>query len=234
MTKRKLQRFAEIETFENVFQHLQHSEKIGDFKLKGKWNKDYFKNRNPIVLELGCGKGEYTVGLAERFPQKNFIGIDIKGARLWRGSKTAIENKIHNAAFVRTRVDNIEKMFAENEINEIWITFPDPQIQGNKIRKRLTSPVFLNKYKNVLTPNGIIHLKTDNVFFYGYTLEVINENKCQLIESTSDLYGDKNYSEELSEETESLLSIKTFYEKKFTEKGFSICYLKFRINAISA
>ena len=229
MAKRKLQRFAEIENFENVFQHLQNSEYLGDFKLKGKWNEEYFKNKNPIVLELGCGKGEYTVGLAERFPDKNFIGIDIKGARLWRGSKTALENKIQNVAFVRTRIDHIERIFCNNEISEIWITFPDPQLQESKTRKRLTAPVFLDRYKNILTPNGIIHLKTDNAAFYGYTLAVITENGCQLIESTHDLYGDKKYSVDLDVGAEGLLSIKTFYEKKFTEKGFKICYLKFRM-----
>ena len=232
MTKRKLQRFAEIETFKNVFQHLQNTPTLGDFKLKGKWNKEYFKNSHPIVLELGCGKGEYTVGLAERFPDKNFIGIDIKGARLWRGSKTAIENNIPNAAFVRARVDHIELMFSKEEISEIWITFPDPQLQESKTKKRLTSPVFLNRYKNILGLNGMVHLKTDNAPFYGYTLEMIEQINCELIESTNDLYGDKNYPStgEYREEAEALLSIRTFYEKKFMEKGFKICYLKFRIN----
>lgn len=225
MAKKKLQRFREVDAAPNVIQHVQTSAHIDDHPIKGKWREEFFKNDLPIVLELGCGKGEYTIGLAERFKDKNFIGVDIKGARIWRGSKTALENNLTNVAFIRARVDQIEKLFGQNEIDEIWITFPDPQLQKPKERKRLTSPVFLNKYKNVLKPEGVIHLKTDNKPFYEYTLEVINQEKHELLIATDDLYGDK----EKLDLPEWLLNIKTFYEAMFTAKGFKICYLKFKI-----
>ena len=169
MGKDKLKRFAELETFTNVFQlNPVH---------KGNWNKNYFKNNQPIVLELGCGRGEYTVSLAKYFPVKNFIGIDIKGARIWRGAKTGMEEHISNMAFLRIEIEQLEEHFSENEVDEIWITFPDPQPQISRERKRLTSDRFLTMYKKVLSPNGIVHLKTDNDGLYAYTLEKIAELK---------------------------------------------------------
>lgn len=226
MTKRKLKHFAEIETFSNVFQHLQKKERIEDFEKKGRWNELYFMNPNPIVLELGCGKGEYTLGLAAKYQDCNFIGIDIKGNRIWRGSKTALENKIENIGFLRTRIENINTAFGKNEISEIWITFPDPRPRKGEIRKRLTSSAFINRYKAILKPGGVIHLKTDNYPFFQYTLEMIKENNLKLLNETKDLYGDDGISKKILKDD---LEIKTFYEKKFSEKGFKICYLKFSI-----
>lgn len=220
MAKNKLQRFAELRTFSNVHEFL-FDERDHNFKLKGKWNSDYFKNNNPIVLELGCGKGEYSNGLAEKYPDKNFIGIDIKGARIWRGSKNAQEKNLNNVCFLRTQIEYIEGCFSKDEVSEIWITFPDPQ--PNKEKKRLTHLVFLNRYKNVLKNNGIVHLKTDSVELYDFTLDVIKENKITLLDSTNDLYGNSQ------PEREEVKSIKTHYEKLFTAKGKKITYLKFQL-----
>jgi tRNA (guanine-N7-)-methyltransferase len=223
MAKRKLKKFAEVEAFHNCF-FLSFEDAVAEgLPLKGKWHTDYFKNNNPIVLELGCGKGEYTIGLAERYTDKNFIGVDIKGNRIWTGAKTAIDNKMNNVAFVRTRIDFIDKCFADNEVDEIWITFPDPQPQKTRIRNRLTNTKFINKYKKILKRNGIINLKTDNEPFYDFTREVVAENKLELLDATNDLYANTTQRDEV------LTSIKTYYEKKFSDKGFKICYLKFRV-----
>jgi len=223
MAKRKLKKFAEVESFHNCF-FLSFQDAVAEgLPLKEKWHTDYFKNNNPIVLELGCGKGEYTIGLAERYPDKNFIGVDIKGNRIWTGAKTAVENKMNNVAFVRTRIDFIDKCFADNKVDEIWITFPDPQPQKTRIRNRLTNTKFINKYKKILKKEGIINLKTDNEPFYDFTREVIAENKLELLDATNDLYADTSKRDEV------LTSIKTYYEKKFSDKGFKICYLKFRV-----
>ncbi len=231
MTKHKLRQFAEIEKFKNVFHHVQHTETIDNFSLLGKWNETYFKNAHPLILELGCGKGEYTIGLAENHPNKNFIGTDLKGNRIWRGAKTALENNQTNVAFLRTRIENIATCFGKNEVDEIWITFPDPQPQKARIKKRLTSPQFIERYKKIAKEKGIIHLKTDNLPLYEYTLEVIKDLNLKLLESTNDLYALLQLSNELEllnfpPET---FGIQTFYEKKFSEKGFKICYLRFEI-----
>jgi tRNA (guanine-N7-)-methyltransferase len=223
MAKKKLKRFAEVETFPNVFQHMPNSPVLDDFHLKGNWKKAFFKNENPIVLELGCGKGEYTLGLARKHPEKNFIGVDLKGARIWKGAKEALEDKLSNVAFIRARIDKIETLFDKNEIDEIWITFPDPQPQKPRERKRLTSPGFISKYKTMLRKDGIIHLKTDNQPFYEYTLSVVKEENYELIVFTDNLYKEAA-ALQLPEE---LLSIRTFYENMFVQKGFNICYLKF-------
>jgi tRNA (guanine-N7-)-methyltransferase len=223
MAKRKLKKFAEVSAFDNCFFLSFEDSRAEGLPLKGKWNKTYFKNNNPIIVELGCGKGEYTVGLAKRFPDKNFIGVDIKGNRIWTGAKTAIENKMHNVAFIRTRIDFIEACFAENEVTEIWITFPDPQPQKSRIRNRLTHTMFINRYKKVVKDGGFVNLKTDNEPFYEFTKETVAENRLQLLDATNDLYADT------TQRDEALTSIKTYYEKKFSDLGFKICYLKFKL-----
>lgn len=237
MSKTKKQKFAELSTFSNVFQ-LSYSERNNDFHLKGKWAKEYFHNNNPITLELGCGKGDYTVNLARKFPHQNFIGIDIKGNRLWRGSKMALEENLTNVAFIRTQIDFIEHLFAQDEISEIWLTFPDPYPKKSKEKKRLTSPNFLYKYKNFLTKDAVIHLKTDNIGLYEYTLEVIKKENYHLIKYTYDLYGDLSSKEirhssfvphNADNSYDEILSIKTYYEEMFLAQGKKICYLEFTL-----
>ena len=223
MAKRKLKKFAEVESFHNCFFLSFEASKENGLPLKGKWHKEYFKNDNPIVLELGCGKGEYTVGLAERYPEKNFIGVDIKGNRIHTGAKTAVDNKMNNVAFIRTRIDFIEACFEANEINEIWITFPDPQPQKTRVRKRLTNMMFINRYKKFMIEGGIINLKTDSEPFYEYSKEVATENKFEILDATNDLYANTSLRHE------ALTNIKTHYEKIFSKKGFKICYLKFKV-----
>ena len=220
MGKNKLARFAENETFANLFQLTYEQITKEGFALKGKWNEDFFKNDNPIVLELGCGKGEYTVGLAKKYPNKNFIGIDIKGARLWRGCKTSNEEKMTNVAFVRTHIQMIESYFAENEVSEIWITFPDPQLK--KPNKRLTCERFLKLYKNILKQDGIVHLKTDSQELYEYTKdEVLIPSKREILYNTNDLYN--------SDFKEDVIEIQTFYESMYLKIGKPITYLKFKL-----
>jgi tRNA (guanine-N7-)-methyltransferase len=218
--KNKLARFAENETFANLFQLTYEQVTKEGFALKGKWNKEFFKNDNPIVLELGCGKGEYTVGLAKKYPNKNFIGIDIKGARLWRGCKTSNEDKMTNVAFVRTHIQMIESYFAQNEVSEIWITFPDPQLK--KPNKRLTCERFLSLYKNILKSEGIVHLKTDSQELYEFTKdEVLIPTKREILYNTNDLYN--------SDFKEDVIEIQTFYEAMYLKIGKPITYLKFRL-----
>ncbi|MCF6185817.1 MAG: tRNA (guanosine(46)-N7)-methyltransferase TrmB [Bacteroidales bacterium] len=220
MGKNKLKRFKENETFEHLFQPSAKEMYEKDFFLKGKWGENFFKNNNPIILEVGCGKGEYTVGLAKKNPDKNFIGIDIKGPRLWRGSKTVKEENLKNVAFIRNKVEFLSSFFAENEINEIWITFPDPQ--PKKMKKRLTSARFLEIYSKILSPNGIIHLKTDSILMHEFTKEILKLNKLNILYSTDNLYET-----DIKNET---TEIKTFYERKFLEDGMKITYLKFNLN----
>ena len=221
MTKRKLQHFAETAAFENFIQVSFEELKKG-FYLKGKWNKNYFQNDNPIILELGCGKGEYTVGLAAMMKDKNFIGVDIKGARMWRGAKTAIENKLSNVAFLRTQINLLCGFFEEEEISEIWITFPDPHPRKSRERKRLTSTRFLEIYSKMMISGGIIHLKTDNKELYEYSLEVVKEKGYKILFNSDNLYS--------SRIEDHVVEIQTFYEKKFLELGTPICYLKFQID----
>ena len=213
MGKDKLRRFAEIDTFSNVLQ-LEAGK-----PLKGKWASDFFKNDKPVVLELACGKGEYTVSLGRLFPQKNFIGIDYKGNRIWRGAKTALEDGVNNVGFLRIQIETILDYFGDGEVDEIWITFPDPQPQLSREKKRLTSPRFLGKYKQLLKPGGAINLKTDNDGFYAYTAEKIIEHKLELHIKTENLYH--------SEYADEVLSIKTYYEKKYLQDNKNINYLKF-------
>ncbi|MFD2863279.1 tRNA (guanosine(46)-N7)-methyltransferase TrmB [Mucilaginibacter antarcticus] len=213
MGKDKLRRFAEIETFSNVLQ-------LDEGKpYKGEWSKSFFKNDNPVVLELACGKGEYTVNLAKLFPEKNFIGIDYKGNRIWRGAKTALEEGVNNVAFIRMQIETLTEFFAPGEVDEIWITFPDPQPQLSREKKRLTSPRFLNMYVEVLKPGGCVNLKTDNDGFYAYTAEKVQELKLVEHISTADLYH--------SEYADEVLSIKTYYEKKYLQHNKNINYIKF-------
>ena len=221
-SKNKLKRFSENETFTNVFQPTRE-EVVGDqFPLKGKWNSDFFKNDNPIVLELGCGKGEYSVGLAERFPEKNFIGIDIKGARFWRGAKTAVESGMNNVAFVRTQIELINHIFAENEVSEIWITFPDPQIKYKRTKHRMTNAEFLERYKKILKSSGFMHLKTDSEFMHGYTLGLLHGLGHEVIYANHNIYKNEGAPAEVT-------GIQTFYESQYLEVNKPITYIKFRI-----
>lgn len=219
----KQEKFIAFDTFKNCFTLFFENISKG-FLLKGRWHSDYFKNRNPIVLELGCGKGEYTIGLSENNHSKNYIGVDIKGNRIWVGAKYAIENNLNNVAFLRTRIDFIEHCFLENEIDEIWITFPDPQPQSTRKRSRLTNPLFLNRYKKILKKGGLIHLKTDSTSLYEYTLQVIEENKNLIIWQTDNLY------QNCLDNRQELIQIKTHYEKLFTDKGENIKYICFTLS----
>lgn len=221
MGKNKLQRWAEMKKFDHVIQPGFEDVYKKSYLLKGKWASEFFQNNYPIVLELGCGKGEYTTNLAEKHTKKNFIGIDIKGARIWKGAKKAKETGLKNVCFIRTRIELINSFFAKDEISEIWLTFPDPQTKRRREKKRLTNPRFLNHYKDFLAPEGIIHLKTDNYLLFEYTLDIIRKNNLKLLYSTYNLYNSK-----ISDET---LHIKTFYEKQFIEEEKKICYLRFRL-----
>ncbi len=221
MGKNKLARWTELGSYDNVIQPEIGDVTGKDHPIKGRWNRELFKNKNPIVLELGCGKGEYTVGLANNFRHKNFIGIDIKGARMWRGAKTANEQKLPNVAFLRTRIEFINSFFSEDEVDEIWITFPDPHPGGRNSNKRLTSPWFLNSYRLFLKDKGIIHLKTDNKELYEFTGKVLSYNSLETIRSMNDLYAEK---------IDRILSIRTHYEKIFLDEGLKINYLSFRLD----
>lgn len=222
MGQNKLERFAQLETFANTIQPKLENW-FDTSELKGKWGAEIFKNNNPIVLELGCGKGEYTVGLGRQYPDKNFIGVDRKGNRIWKGAKTALEEGLDNVRFLRVMIDKIDQFFAPGEVSEIWITFPDPQPQLSRVRKRLTNPKFLAKYKNMLPADGIIHLKTDSQLLHEYTLEVIEEGKHKLLFKTNDLYAHPE------NKNDPILGIQTFYESLFLEQGMPITYLKFQL-----
>ena len=220
-SKNKLKRFRENETFHNVIQPTREEVVEDSLKLKGKWS-ERFGNNNPIVLELGCGKGEYTVGLAERYPNKNFIGIDIKGARFWRGAKTAIEDGLPNVYFIRTQIELITSIFNENEVSEIWITFPDPQIKYKRTKHRLTNKEFLSKYKQILHTDGIVHLKTDSEFMHGYTLGLLHGAGHEVEYANHDVYNQEGAPEEV-------MKIQTFYENQYLQKNKAITYTRFKI-----
>ena len=223
MGKDKLKRFSQMLTFENVIQpEINFYSKDDD--LKGNWSA-VFNNQNPIVLELGCGAGEYTVALAKHYPKRNFIGIDIKGARIWKGAKSAIEEDLDNVRFLRTKVDFVTKFFGENEVDEIWLTFSDPQ--PKKPKKRLTSNLFIDRYLKFLKPNGVVHLKTDSDLLYYFTLEEIKSNGFELLKNITNVYKD-SYDD--SQDLKKVLFIKTFYEKKWIELGETIKYLGFKIH----
>lgn len=224
MGKNKLAKFEEMDRLKNVFQPV-HSEVFRtDNPLKGTWHKDVFGNPNPLVLEVGCGKGEYAVGLARMYPEKNFIGIDIKGARMWTGAKQANELELHNVAFLRTHAEVLESMFAPDEVSEIWITFPDPQMA--KRRKRLTGTRFLALYGKFLQKGGIIHLKTDSNFLYTYTSALIKTNGLKELVNTDDLYA--------AGLDDKILGIKTFYEQQWLSRGKKIKYIKFALDNTDA
>ena len=220
-SKNKLKRFKENEGFKNVIQPTREEIKKG-FNLKGNWVA-HFGNDNPLVLELGCGKGEYTVGLAKQNETKNFIGIDIKGARLWRGAKTALEEKIENVAFLRTQIELIDELFGENEVSEIWITFPDPQIKYKRTKHRMTNETFLHKYRKILKTNGLLHLKTDSEFMHGYTLGLLHGLGHEIIYANHDVYKNEGSPKEV-------LELQTFYEKQYLEMGKPITYIQFKVD----
>ena len=218
--KRKTRRIAEVAEFENVLEYTDFEDSI---KPAGLWNEKIFKNSHPIILELACGKGEYTLGLARRNPSGNYIGIDIKGPRIWRGAKTALKEGLDNVRFLRIFIDHLSEYFGPDEIDEIWITFPDPYIRKKSKRsKRLTSAKFLNIYRKLLKPGGLIHLKTDSPILYQFTLDTIREEGCSLIELNDNVYGNKH--------TNDLLTIQTFYEKMHLAEGKTIYYVAFQLN----
>lgn len=219
-SKNKLKRFNENETFSNVIQPTR-DEVTGNFPYKGNWHT-FFKNDNPIVLELGCGKGEYTIALAQQNPNINYIGIDIKGARFWRGAKTALEDNLPNVAFIRTQIELVDFCFAENEVSEIWITFPDPQIKYKRTKHRLTNESFLKKYHHILKEDGIVHLKTDSEFMHGYTLGLLHGQEQEVLYAHHDIYNNPH-------SPEVVLNTQTFYEKQYLEINKAITYIKFRL-----
>lgn len=221
MGKDKFKRFQENLTFKCMVQPEFEEIFRNDYKLKGHWGKEFFGNDNPIVLELGCGRGEYTVALARMFPKTNFIGVDIKGARMWRGAKTATEEGLSNVAFVRTRIEFITSFFAENEVDGIWITFPDPQLKKDRVKKRLTAPEFLSFYATFMSDGGFIHLKTDSQHLHEYTKVIVAHNNLPLSEANNDIYG-SGYADDI-------LSIKTTYEAQFLKEGLPITYMKFSL-----
>lgn len=221
MSKNKLQKFSESTQFKRVYQPEFEEVHQRDYFLKGQWAQTVFNNQQPLILELGCGKGEYTIALAKQNTDKNYIGVDIKGARIWRGAKTSNEEDLRNSGFLRTRIEFIESFFAENEVEEIWLTFPDPQAKARRMKKRLTGPRFLSLYQKFLKPDGIIHLKTDSSILYEYTLELLKHNDIQIIFHTNDLYN--------SDLEDDILHIHTFYEKQYLKQGIKINYLKFRL-----
>jgi tRNA (guanine-N7-)-methyltransferase len=218
--KNKLSKFADLDTYEHVVQISYKNLLAEEFRYKGKWSEAFFGNKNPVILELGCGKGEYTVQLAQHFPEYNFLGLDIKGSRMWTGATQGIELGLKNVGFLRTNIENIDLFFAPEEVTEIWLTFPDPQMK--KLRKRLTAINFIGKYRHIMVSNGIIHLKSDSNFMHKYTEAMVAANRFEEIRKTEDLYNSPILDE--------VLSIKTYYERQWLDRGLSIKYLAFRLS----
>lgn len=232
MSKGKLKKFAEMETFKNVFQYPYGVISEVPFEMRGHWHEQYFHNDNPIVLELGCGKGEYTVGLACVYPNINFIGVDIKGARIYTGAKQALEEGLDNVAFLRTSIEIIDRFFSEDEVQEIWLTFSDPQMKN--VHKRLTSTFFMNRYRRFLIDGGIVHLKTDSNFLFTYTTYMVNVNQLLVLFRTEDLYGNelsegRVAENQMDEKIREILGIHTYYENQWIERGLNIKYMKFQL-----
>ena len=223
MSKGKLAKFADMDTYANVFQYPFSVMEQVVFDMRGHWHEQYFKNQNPVVLELGCGKGEYTVELAKRYPQMNFIGVDIKGARMWTGATQALKEGLGNVAFLRTNIEIIDRFFAEDEVNEIWLTFSDPQMKNP--RKRLTSTYFMERYRRFLIDGGIIHLKTDSNFLFTYTSYMVEKNQLPVIVKTENLYAEPSGNTQFSEAA----AIQTYYESMWIARGLNIRYMKFRL-----
>ncbi len=221
MAKNKLKKFEDLKELPNTLQPTIKNLRSG-FYLKGNWQREFFRNNNPIVLELGCGKGEYSIGLAKKYLNINFIGIDIKGARIWSGAREAYDQEMKNVAFLRIPIEFIDHCFGKNEIDEIWITFPDPQLKLKRAKKRLTHPNFLNLYSKIIKKDGMIHLKTDSQRLYLFTLDVIQNHEHTIFDSTSDLYSETSKIDDIN--------IKTYYEQKFLKKGKSITYVRFSLN----
>ena len=219
MGKGKLAKFADMAAYPHVFEYPCSVVDEVNFEMKGNWKRDFFKNDNPIVLELGCGRGEYTVGLARRYPEKNFIGVDIKGARMWTGATDALNEGLKNVAFLRTNIEIIDRFFEAGEVDEIWLTFSDPQMK--KVTKRLTSTFFMNRYRRFLVPDGLIHVKTDSNFMFTYTKYMIEENKLPVEIMTDDLYH--------SGMDDDILSIRTYYEQQWLSRGITIKYICFHL-----
>ena len=223
MGKGKLEKFADMARYENVFEYPFSVVDNVPFEMKGRWREMYFKNDNPIILELGCGKGEYTVGLAKRYPDINFIGVDIKGARMWTGATQALNEGMKNVAFLRTNIEIIDRFFGPDEVKEIWLTFSDPQMKN--VHKRLTSTFFMERYRHFLENNGIVHLKTDSNFLFTYTRYMVEHNNLPVLFKTEDLY----HTDGIDEATNEILSIRTYYESQWIERGLNIKYIKFRL-----
>lgn len=219
MGKGKLAKFADLANYPHVFEYPYSVVDNVPFELKGKWGESFFKNDHPIVLELGCGRGEYTVGLGRLFPEKNFIGVDIKGARMWTGATESLREGLNNVAFLRTNIEIIDRFFGENEVSEIWLTFSDPQMK--KPTKRLSSSFFLERYRRFLKDGGLVHLKTDSNFLYTYTRLLIEENQLPVLVQTDDLYH--------SGQADEILSIQTYYEQQWLDRGLNIKYIKFAL-----
>jgi len=221
MAKRKLFKYAQLQLFKNVFLPINRLD-AGDFYMKGKWHDKYFCNTHPIVVELGCGKGEYTNALAQMHPERNYIGIDFKGDRLYAACKTASDKQMKNVAFIRNQIQFIERFFVKDEVDEIWITFPDPQLQKPKHHKRLTSPDFLKRYSKIAKKGAVVHLKTDNIPFFDYTVNLLNELNQHIEYLSRDIYSDAP--------DDTVLGIKTYYEQMFLAQGATINYLRFKLN----